>query len=545
MNDFLTRSIAERDPDHPIQVQVSSQISLEVRASSIFRILQERILKWAFDPSRNLKGIPNGAWDGNSFEIDADDSERAAAIALEDPKYWAFRFSERLKDQNRIWTTEVGLAERSKDEVIFGCRLICAQRGNSEAAPRSIPTFLRGIAFTQNARLDGRLTSPRPWIVNDEDDVSNLISFLEAPRRKHPVVVFSVPEDSKDEDQTIISTNKFIRRTAGFVHTVVLTSKASYALTDIFGREFSVYRQAIRTYNPGFDPESDLSSEHPLATAARVNEWENANPDSFLNFLVQQALRLTRPRDALEQEHPSFQQIKRLSAERARSIAKADGQSDAKLLALADEEVKAARLETQASLELAINTDAEKEQALTELRQSKASYMALQSRVDALQAQISATKSQEADIPNSLNELAKWAEITLSGSVELHNRALRGAKKSEYEDISAIYQALLLLRDYYVPMRRQGGPELRQAFDKRCRELGIEEQPTFSGNRAGEQGDKYFVRIGQRRIELDRHLKKGNSHEPRYCFRLYFFWDDTMSQVVVGWLPSHLSTRAS
>ena len=50
---------------------------------------------------------------------------------------------------------------------------------------------------------------------------------------------------------------------------------------------------------------------------------------------------------------------------------------------------------------------------------------------------------------------------------------------------------------------------------------------------------------GGKRVELDRHLKKGTNREPRYCFRLYFFWDDTTSQVVVGWLPSHLSTRAS
>ncbi|WP_136661241.1 hypothetical protein [Nitratireductor sp. XY-223] len=542
---FPNEPSGQADFENRIFVWLSSQVSLEVSGENIFRTLQERILKWAFDPQRNLKGIPDGAWEGKSFEIDADNSEGAAAVALDDLKYYAFRLRERLKDRNRIWTTEVGLAERSADEAIFGCRLICSQRGDSEPAPRSIPRFVRGMAFKQNARLDGRRTSPDPWIVNRENDVSELISFLESPRRKHPVVVFALPEESGDVDQTIVPVRPFIRRTVGFVHTAVLTSEASFALTDKLGREFSVFRQAVRTYNPGFDPESGLFSDHPMATAARVREWENTEEGAFVEFLVHQTLRLMRPRSDLEREHPPFQQVKRLSVERARRAAKAAGQSDTELLALAEEEVSTARAEAQESLDLAVNAVAEKEQALTDLREMKARYMALQSRVDALQAQSAGGNRQETEIPDSLDELQVWAENNLSGSVELHSRALRGAKDAEYEDVSLIYKALLLLRDFYVPMRRNGGAELKSAFDNRCRELGIEEQPAFAGTRAAEQGDAYFVRFGQRRIELDRHLKKGTSREPRHCFRLYFFWDETTRQAVVGWLPSHLATRAS
>ncbi len=40
-------------------------------------------------------------------------------------------------------------------------------------------------------------------------------------------------------------------------------------------------------------------------------------------------------------------------------------------------------------------------------------------------------------------------------------------------------------------------------------------------------------------------LKKGISREARYCFRLYFCYDEETQQVVVGWLPSHLDTRAT
>ena len=63
-----------------------------------------------------------------------------------------------------------------------------------------------------------------------------------------------------------------------------------------------------------------------------------------------------------------------------------------------------------------------------------------------------------------------------------------------------------------------------------------------------QEGDAYYVNypIGTtQRVFLQFHLERGNRHEDRYCMRIYFFWDDDTNQVVVGWLPSHLSNRIS
>ena len=173
-------NISLQDAERRIFVQVASQVGLTVRGDDIFRELQKRVLRWGFDPSRNLRNIPNGAWEGDSFEIDQDNSEHAEAVRLESPSYWAFRLRERLKDTSRIWTTEVGIGERSPTEAVFGCRLICSQRGNTEPIPRSVPNFVRGIAFTQEAYLDGRRTSPEPWVVDTEEDVDELVAFIVA-----------------------------------------------------------------------------------------------------------------------------------------------------------------------------------------------------------------------------------------------------------------------------------------------------------------------------------------------------------------------------
>lgn len=222
-------NISVQDAERRIFVQVASQVALVVRGDNIFRELQERVLKWGFDPGRNLRNIPDGAWKGDSFEIDQDNSEQAEAVKLEEPRYWAFRLRERLKDTSRIWTTEVGIGERSPTEAVFGVRLICAQRGNAEPIPRSIPNFVRGIAFTQGAYLDGRPTSADPWLVDSDEEVDALVAFLEAPHRHHPVVAFSLPEGSHNPEETAIPIQSFIRRTVGFVHTVVVTSSAAFA----------------------------------------------------------------------------------------------------------------------------------------------------------------------------------------------------------------------------------------------------------------------------------------------------------------------------
>jgi hypothetical protein len=533
--------IPQQDAENRIFVRVASQISLTVFGENIFRNLQERVLKWAFDPKRNLRRIPDGAWNGETFEIDADDSERVAAIKLDDPKYWAFRLSERLKDPNRIWTTEVGIAERQSNEAIFGCRLICSQKGGRDEIPRSIPAFVRGIAFTQKTKLDGRYTSAEPWIIDDVSSVDQLVQFLQSPGRNHPVVVFSLPEGSCDPNETVIPVTPFIRRTVGYVHVAVITSNASFDLTDRLGREFSVYRQAVRTYNPAFSPDNDLSSDHPVATASRIQGWQNEEGEAFEDFLVHQTLRLTRPRDVLEREHPSFQQVKRIAAGLARKLAIGEGRSDAEILALAEKEILAAKQEAQASLDQAVNEEAEKEQVLATLRQTQASYLALQARLTSMQARLISISKQKETIPASLDDLEAWARENLSGDVELHERAIKAVRKSDFNNTSFIFDVLLMMRDYYVPMRRSGGIELKNAFDQRRAELGLENTPCFSqDNKAKNFGGSYFVKYLGIKRELDWHLKGSNNRDERRGFRMYYFWDAETSRVVVGYMPGHL-----
>jgi hypothetical protein len=537
---MTVESITNYDVEQRIFVQIASQITLVVRGENIFRELQERVMKWGFAPERNLRNIPDGAWRGDSFEIDQDNSEHAEAVRLESPKYWAFRLRERLKDASRIWTTEVGIAERSATEAVFGCRLICSQRGIAEPIPRSIPRFVRGITFATEAYLDGRRTSPNPWFVNSESEVEGFIDFLTTPYREHPIVVFALPEGSEDSRETAVNVSSFIRRTTGFAHSVILSSRASYALTDYLGREFSIYRQGVRTFNPGFDANCDLPTDHPFASGARIAEWESTFGAPFIDFLVDQVLRVTRPRNVLEKAHPSFQHVKLIAAQQARERASAAGQSDSELFALLEDELKAAKQEAQSSLELAVNAETERDEAVSDLRQIKASYNALQARLDALLTD--GSPATNISNPETLDEIENWARVNLSGQVELHPRAIKAARGSDFEDVKLVYDSLLVMRDFYVPMRREGGIELKNAFEQRLAELGLDNSKCFSQeNKARNFGGEYYVQHQGRKRELDWHLKGSNNRDERLGFRMYYFWDDETSRAVVGYLPGHLT----
>lgn len=157
-----------------------------------------------------------------------------------------------------------------------------------------------------------------------------------------------------------------------------------------------------------------------------------------------------------------------------------------------------------------------------------------------------AADAENARFPDNFDDLERWFEEHLSGGkVRLLRRAVRAAKKSPFKNPRLAYRALSILHDYYVPMRIEGGKARKDEYDKALRAANLTEAATFAGTRSGEYGDTYFVTHGGRKRELVRHLKGGNSRDPRYGFRLYFFWDDDDREVVVGSLPNHLTTRIS
>lgn len=157
----------------------------------------------------------------------------------------------------------------------------------------------------------------------------------------------------------------------------------------------------------------------------------------------------------------------------------------------------------------------------------------------------------ERQYPGDLSGLGTWVASNHSTTLIFHPRAERGVAKSQFEDVTLVYQAVDMLGTQYHAMRTTTVEESeakRAACIGRLQELGLELAPSISASRAGEEGDEYKIVYpigGDKKRLLDSHLKKGSDREERHCLRIYFFWDDEAKKVVIGWLPSHLDTRAS
>ena len=523
-----------------------SQVVIRLSKGSddtVFGNTQRVVLEWI--SNRAGQPLSDEAWEGKPFTtLDEIGTQLAEAISIkmEGIHYWGARLNDADKDvAQRIWSTEVAIEDANDGFIVFGVRLQSVTHGKDSPFFPTIPRFVCDIISAQTAYLDGRVISVDPWFINSEQSVDDLYSLLTNSNRRSEVFVFSLPKDSQDPETTAASAKNVAKRTAGVAHTAIISGPASYMLSDRLGKEFSVYDRGVRTYRPGFDPDIDELFNHPLALPSRIEEWGDKGPHWFENFLISQALKSSVYGRDIERHFPSFTEIRRLSS----GIQHDAGSTDENPLALAKKEIAELTNENKELQELLNVAECERDQALDEKDQALKESWPLRARINTLQEELkNSGRLARPKIPNGLEGFKRWCDAHISDSVKIHSRAIQGVKKSLYKDPRLIYRALLLLHDYYVPMRREGGNKRKKAFEKECENLGVKEGLSGSETSQGEKGKKYLIEYPSgRERRLDHHLIKGNAHDERHCFRLYFFWDEESENVVVGWLPSHLPNK--
>ena len=553
-NPEYLNSIQERRRE---PVETVSQIVLMLSKGSndsAFENALEIILKWV--ENRAGTGLPEKAWEGESFSLDDNpEAQSVEAIAINyNGRYWASRIIDADKTvARREWPTEISIAEKD-ESVVFGIRLQCVTRGNHEPFSPTIPGVVRNIVETGFAYVDGRKISTEPWFIKSQEDVEKLLALLTSSNRILDVIVFSLSKDltGEDKNETVVLASDVLKRTLGAAHVAVITDQASFWLSDCVGKEFSVFQRAVRTYRPGFDPDTDEPFTHPLATEKKILEWSNEGPRAYKKFLISSALKQSiSNRD--EQDIPSFARIRRNYNELILSKQRNNNVPDTDLLNKLEEINKQLKgdleEQIQTSDELLGIVENEKSEAIREKEGLKDANWHLRSRIEKLEEKLREYSYQPIDfeIPESLENFEDWCHENLAGSVKVLRRAFNTVKKSQYEDISLIYKSLLLLRDFYVPMKRYGGKDRNEKYAEECKKLGLnKDTPSITKARAGEENKQYYVDYDSKKKQLlNRHLKKGNKRDSRQCFRLYFLWDDEQRCVKVGSLPFHLDTRAT
>lgn len=550
LRDQLAR-MATKPPMGRSLVRPISQVTVRldpVAGKDRFSLTVDSILRWI--GRRAGRALPREAWNRTSFDLAEVGAQRAAAVAIDDPRYWAARLDDADKAvPQRTWVIEIGVGVADEGQTLFGVRLICASRGLDEPFARTVPSFVREILGQGPANLDGLPVQQRARVVAEASEVLFLLDFLENPKRETDVIVVALPESSADPEAAIVSAKALQAKLLGVAHVFVLTSEASFELTRLVGKELSVFRSAVRVYRPRFRAWFAEPFAHPLVLPHRILTWEDSGAKAFESWIVDAALSASVRRGDREERLPAFNTVRQMAALSERSRAKQSGGTAAEMLELFEQDNEQLRRDLREQRELndglLAAADTERAAAVEAAQLAQAQALERAHRIRVLEARLAegADASAPVAVPEGLDEFEDWCRANLSGSVELVSRAFQGVRKSEFHDPALIYRSLLLLRDRYVPMRIERSSERRESYLSGLAELRLEESATGDGTKYAE--DLYSVQYGGGRRSLDRHLKGSSSRDPRYGFRLYFFWDDAGQVVVVGWLPSHLKNRMS
>lgn len=403
----------------------------------------------------------------------------------------------------------------------------------------------------------GRPVTANLWLVNTPEDVQELVALLEAPYRSLPgIVISAVNRNAWRFTPTapgyLVNAAYLADKVKGYAIVAQISFQAAFALTEAVGKSWSVYDGACRTYFPKIDFDNGSPAHHPCNLKDKIWFWNYEGlrgERGYTAFLID-------------------------TAHRAASTNRTDWSGlyfvpDARILAAELELAHAAHLANAPERELAMqnhiaalqrklqtaedeNADwlGELEKATEEAEYYKQENAALRVQLDALRAHLIRQNGESPDkeipIPTNYKVMGEWVKEHLAGRLVLLPRAERAASKAEYAEVGMVYRALLILANEYRDSRMGTGTD--KAFRDALAQFSMNFSGSIDKSRAGQEGEAYYVNypIGtDQRAFLQFHVVRGNSREDRYCMRIYFFWDEDTNQVVVGWLPSHLSNRIS
>jgi hypothetical protein len=522
-------------------------------------VARSAVLKWLEKKAgRNFPRTDTLNLDYPGFKLESFSLSNAVP---EVPHIWAARIEHPdLEVPARTWSVEVEIALTATERGIFGARLVSSITGTSEAeAPLSVPGFVHDVCRAPGLTSAGRTLSNRAWQLSGETDLDLLDKLLSAPDRLFPVFVISCIRDSSKANghRSVIDPDDLARRTLGISFVVGLSPAMAFLWRERVGSEWAVYDGAIRTYKPGLDRYTDDPYDHPYANPQTVEGWvrgDRKGPGAFQDLLIETAFRHSVSGSGWRDRFASFKELKRiqLHQERERAAASGDMENLQKLY-----EAEIANYKNQ--INEALNQAVEHEQAALRAVEEREDYRAtndyLLHEVSRLKRRVSNATGKSVDveppIPTSFSEMGGWVKKHLSGQIVVAERALREAKKSDFEDKELVYRSLLLLANEYRDMRMALPGDLapKLDFENKCRALKLDlPSGAISDSRIGEQGEQYLLpwppdSIYKRRLDL--HIGRGTSKQTRHTLRIYFFWDDERRFVVVGWLPSHLDTRTT
>lgn len=462
--------------------------------------------------------------DGEPGDFTAPECRGAVrSIAHEDGRIWAARLED-LRDagSGRNWTTDLFVEARGRALVRFGAELVLRSSApKGERFSHSRPRVVRDILSTLSAEADGVALAETPEVV-DEPGLEDFVRLLLDERRRLPVV--AIARDKTGATQ--IDPNRAANLLAGACHVRILESDASWALTRVLGKRWSVYNRAIRLYFPGVAEEDDpyrhpLSMVSPSRPGERIIDWLGARvlPAGF--------------RDA--DQDARFWRVGLLRHAAPAAPGHTGMLSHGAELEAARAERDEARREAETAEALMVEADRLREEAESELARLRDTLATLPSApagggASAAQVAPLVTGGLTVAAALSLVECLFPSRLTVLPSAHAAARRSDGFEHSK----KALELLWTLATAYWAELTGgKGDVEARKLF-------GNAYAPKEASKLSAHGRSLRTFRWNGEDIFMERHLKIGVKPSVATTLRIHFHWDGDHKRIVIGHCGPHL-----
>ena len=440
-------------------------------------------------------------------------------------------------DPDLAWHLNIDVALEA-GRCWVGIRTALSSHGHRVAPVRfdnRPPALVGAVVDGLDVAEDGWPLSREPAFAVDNEGVQALAHLLLDVDRVLPVVVITPVERYDDDTDTyrtepMVDAERIAATLVGLAHvTVFETAALTYQLTEIVGRELSVFGGAVRLYWPGID-EEERPGGHKLWMPDRLAHPRNQPFESVLlrriassaTFRVSAASLDARLRTTIESQRRS---------EIAALFARAQEAS------------------------LAPEWQSELERAWTELDRLRDDYaeVAAQLAVAHENLRAMARHTPPAVIADDLagGEDTTTGVRTVAQAVEeagavcrhlvILDEARDSARRAAYRQPARVYRALLAMDE--VAGEWSGG-SLPTGFRDAFAEHGFVFASDVSPSALGRYAHEYERTYDGGTVALGPHLAIGRG-SPVACCRIYFYLDEERHLFVVGHVGNHLSDSTS
>lgn len=463
-----------------------------------------------------LEGDPNRAFEDAQRLVKAWQQERVGVIEMDDPsgevwtahdvmvqwrslgaapaRVWRYVIEHPGQDDDWVWRTTVWVVQQAGGtSVIIRVGLVATDTKILEPnlvlrRPRIVGTLIDGL----DVHADGRRLRSAPLRV-DRPAIGQLERLVTDPDRHLPVVV--VTNRSKT-GSPVVSPTELARQLAGLAHIVYLTSgAATYAWTDVVGRQAAVFDGGVRLYWPRFSVDSPDSSVLWLATTIERISARLGFANMVLRRLGQTAV-LAIPRPPLE----------------------------SRLRTLADQE-------RRSEIERRLN----EARSVGDNEQWLESFDEILDHNETLEARVRELEDENAALRRNFGEVTLSLATSRRLMEDAHHDAHAAEPTSVAEAVDWIeelsrsrwYAAKVVVEPSALRTARSFGSYRRPTELIRAAQAVLEAGALYADDRMGEPPMDFFARRGfGYGARPGPHLKVDESTSPDQCLRIYWEVDE-------------------